>query len=355
MILAAGLLLSSCSNEKKEKDFALQTIPSSNLQDMDPEEIFEQNQIINLDFCDDCIIGDIDKILIDDTGLYILDKQVTKSLKKFNWEGKLIFNINEIGEGLGKFVLPFDFDLEDETLLILDVNQRKMLKFNSNNGTFIQEKRIGEFQAVRFASLGKEAVAYHLDGREFGEGMHYLGKIVNYNNEDKNSKHLYDYGNSDYMTVDQEFTKGKTGILFAKSMNDTIYSVDIEGFHPKYLLDFGKKRLDESIKNSDIFEAREKIMSNWPHFHWGRMFENSNYLIYLLSGDQGKKSLAYYSKESKRTSRLNGPSFFPLNIFYLDDSRLMAYITPEEYLEYDIEGIEKEYRNPIIVTYRIVK
>jgi hypothetical protein len=51
-------------------------------------------------------------------------------------------------------VLPFDFDLLDEKFIILDVNQRKMLFFDSELGTFEKEERLGDFQAVSFATLG---------------------------------------------------------------------------------------------------------------------------------------------------------------------------------------------------------
>ncbi len=351
-LIIFGLFLTSCFQKDLNKEDTLPYILSlDDQEDIDPETFLEIQKIIPLDFCESCILGAVDKVLLDGSGLYLLDKRISKSIKKFDLDGKLIYSISEAGEGLGKFVLPFDFDLDENALVVLDVNQRKLVSFNKNDGSFIEENRFGDFQAVSFATLGSGQFAYHLDGREFGEGMHFLGKIVTKNDNSDSAKWVFDYGNSDYMTVDQEFTKGEQGILFAKSMNDTIYRVDSKGFHPQYLLDFGDRRIGQDIKKADMFAAREKIMTTWPHFHWGRIFESPNFLFLSWSGDQGKKSLSYYDKEQEKTFRLKGKSFFPESIFYLNELQLMTVVTPEEYMENEIEGLDKEYKNPVIMIY----
>lgn len=33
------------------------------------------------------------------------------------------------------------------------------------------------------------------------------------------------------------------------------------------------------------------------------------------------------------------------------EDRLLVYITPEEYMENDIKDLNKEYKNPVIVSY----
>jgi hypothetical protein len=148
------LVTSSCTTEPVFETNELVQIPGLDQEILDPVELFDGKEIIELEFCDDCIIAEVQKIMADDSGINILDKNIIKSLKKFDWNGKLIYSINESGSGLSKYVLPFDFDLLDEKFIILDVNQRKMLFFDSELGTFEKEERLGDFQAVSFATLG---------------------------------------------------------------------------------------------------------------------------------------------------------------------------------------------------------
>lgn len=350
------LISSSCSNNDSVfEKIEINRIPALDQETVDPEDLFDIKTIIPLDFCDDCIIGEIHKILVDDSGIYVLDKNIVKSLKKFDFDGKLIYSINESGDGLGKYVLPFDFELVEDEVVILDVNQRKVLFFDSELGLFEKEERFGAFQAVSFAFVGNDNFAFHLDGRDFGSGKHFLGHITGLSSNFTAANWVYDFGNTDYMTVVQEFSRGLKGLLFSKSMNDTIYQVDEKGFHPKYFLDFGKKGLSDDIRNADIFEAREKIMTDWPYFHWGRVFENLDKVFFLWSGNQGEKKLSFYDKNLKKTFNLKGEVYFPNNIIYLDGTRLITYITPEEYMENDIPYIKKEYRNPVIVSFMIKK
>ncbi|MDX5476943.1 MAG: 6-bladed beta-propeller [Cyclobacteriaceae bacterium] len=326
-------------------------IPVSGLDNQVFEDKFEINRIIALDFCDACIIGEVHKILIDDSGFYVLDKTITKSIKKFDWNGTLLFNISESGEGLGKYILPFDMELDKNRLFVLDVNQRKILFFNAVNGQFDNEQRIGDFQALTFAHLDNNTFAYHLDGRELGPDLHYLGQIAALGGGKSTAKWVLDFGNTDYMTAEQEFTRGEKGLLFAKSMNDTVYQVEASGFIPKYVFDFGDKRISDDIKKADMMEAMQRIMTDWPHFHWGRVFENSNQVFFLWSGNQGQRNLSYYDKVTGVTYLLEGDSFYPKNIVYVDDQRLIAFISPEEYMESDLKGVVKEYRNPVLVSY----
>jgi hypothetical protein len=351
--LSVVIFISSCTTKEPVfETYELVQIPVLDQEMLDPEELFEGKEIIELEFCDDCIIAEVQKIMSDETGIYVLDKTIVKSLKKFDWNGNLIYSINESGSGLGKYVLPFDFDLVDEEVIILDVNQRKMLFFDSELGTFEKEERLGDFQAVSFATLGNQTFAYHLDGRTFGPGKHFLGLVSGPDSTSDSSNWVFDFGNSDNMTVEQEFSKGQEGVLFAKSMNDTIYSVDERGFSPKYYLNFGGKGLSDEIRDGDIMESRQKIMTEWPYFHWGRVFENSQKLFFLWSGDQGERNLSFFDKKLKKTFLLKGNDFFPNKIFHLDEARLLVYITPEEYMENDIKDLNKEYKNPVIVSYK---
>jgi hypothetical protein len=354
MIWASAIaLLYSCStkNSNNETEIHTKMIWVSQAESISSEDIFILKKTIYLDFCDACIIGEIDKMLVDESGIYVSDKNLAKSVKKFDFDGKLIYSIDAAGDGLGKYVLPFDFGITDDNLLILDVNQRKFLRFDKKSGEYLNEVRIGHYQINKFAILAEDMYAYHLDGRGLPPGLQKVSAIVAGETEVSGAMYVWDYGNTDFMTVEQEFTKTSHAVLFAKSMNDTIYSVTPNGFVPKYFLDFGDKSIGPEIKQMEMMEAMQTIMRDWPHFHWGRFFENQSKAVFIWSGNLGKKNLSVFDKKDERVYNLADEKFFPKNIFYLDDQRMMAYVTPEEYMDEDIQGLIQEYRNPVILLF----
>lgn len=357
LTISLCLVLLSCSEGKKQEkqiNNPVQVIPVETTDTKKFQQLFTTSNIITLDFCDDCIIGEVHKILFDESGIFVSDKNITKSVKKFDWSGKLIFSINEVGDGLGKYVLPFDIDLFQDYLAVLDVNQRKVLLFDDQTGAFQEERKIGDQQVVTFAHIQEDQFAYHLDGRDLGPEKYALGKISKLSDRNKEmALGVFDFGFTDYMTVEQEFTKNKTGLLFSKGMNDTIYQVDQFGFHPKYLLDFGEKRIHDEIKKEDMMTAMQKIMTVWPHFHWGRVYENSKNIFFLWSGDKGKHHLSVYDKSLEKTFLIEDNNYFPKKLIYADDSKVIMLVTPEEYLENDLNQITKEYRNPVLIVYDI--
>jgi hypothetical protein len=73
----AVLVTSSCTT--KEPVFEtneLMQILGLDQEILDPEELFDEKEIIELEFCEDCIIAEIQKIMADDSGIYVLDKNI---------------------------------------------------------------------------------------------------------------------------------------------------------------------------------------------------------------------------------------------------------------------------------------
>lgn len=348
------LSLVSCTNkEQVSAPNSFTQIPALNQELLAVEKLLERKEIIRLEYCEECIIGEVNKILTDQTGIYVLDKTISNSIKKFDWKGKFLYSISQTGSGLGNFILPFDFDLVDSSVVVLDVNQRKMLFYNNEDGVFEQERRFGDFQAMTFASLEDGFFAFHLDGRNFGPSKHFLGLISQGELPADSAKYIFEYGNTDYLSLEQDFSRSNGSLLFSKSMSDTIFEVNKLGFKAKYFLDFGEKAISEEIKKSDMLIAREKIMTEWPFFNWGRVFENSNHLFFLWSGNQGDRNLSVYDKKTNKTFLLQSEVFFSHNLFQVKEDVVWAYITPEEYMENNIDGLSKDYENPVLVSYKI--
>lgn len=206
---------------------------------------------------------------------------------------------------------------------------------------------------MRFSHIDGDQYAFHLDGREFGEGKHDLGIIADIQKKEILNVGVSDFGNTDYMAVDQEFTRGDLGVLFAKSMNDTVYRVTEKGYQPKFVFDFGKRKITDEIRNADVMEARDKIMATWPFFHWGRVFENREWVFFLWSGDNGERQLSAFNQKENKNYSIESEELSAKNLFHVDENKVYAFLNPEEYSETSLMDNPDKDRNPTILIFSL--
>lgn len=77
-------------------------------------------------------IGAIDKLLVTDSGIFVSDFYLMKSLRAFDQNGLTLAYRDDIGEGpmgLGEIT---DFEVYRDTIYVLDAHKRKLLRFTKN-------------------------------------------------------------------------------------------------------------------------------------------------------------------------------------------------------------------------------
>jgi len=335
------LLLFACSPSLEDDDsFPYQIVKVATKYSTDIE-LFSDTTFIPLEFCEDCIIGDISKVIKDDTGFIILDKTISKRVYKFDNLGNFLFTIGEKGVGLGNYVLPFDMSKVPGTnkLAILDQNQSKILYFDVNTGVFIEENRIS-FQAKSIFYLDSSIVAVHLDGNFMSAERDSMAVLLNLNKNSFTYKGVFDFPKSDQNVTEGDFYLGAEGVLFTKSFNDTVYSVDIEKFSPRYVFDFGDKAVPESIKKMPLTIMYESLMKTSPYYHNGNVIENSRYLFYNWWADDEEMNFGIYDKKKKENISLRGDKVIFKRPFYVTDDYMLSYL-----INYDYErlGVEPNF------------
>lgn len=97
------------------------------------------------------LIGFIDKLIVKNNRIYILDQLQAKSIFTFDWNGNLLNVINKKGKGPGEYTSLKDFSvMDDGSVLAYDSGGRKLIKYN-NEGNFVSEKKI-TFNFTYFSS-----------------------------------------------------------------------------------------------------------------------------------------------------------------------------------------------------------
>lgn len=291
---------------------------------------------IPLEFCENCIIGDISKVLKTEDGFIISDRNIAKQVFKFDDEGNFLFKIGASGEGLGNYVLPFDISLIPgvKRVAVLDQNQMKIIYYSLVDGAFIEEIPIN-FQAKSFHFLSDELIALHFDGQFSGREVDSLAGILDLGKRNFVYKGVVDYSKTDQNNTAGDFFQNGNNLLFSKSLNDTIYKVDENGFEPKFILNFGDKKVSDEIKSLPLMDMRMRMMEEIPFYHNGNIIENEQYLFFLWWGNGENENFSIYDKKYDVLESFQGEDLIFKRPFFLTDEYLLSYLTNKDYEKID--------------------
>src|SRR5690606_11517088 len=92
----------------------------------------------------DNFFATVDKLLIADNKVFILDKYQALTLFVYNLEGEFIYKIDNYGRGPGEYEAPSDFAIDNQRkrIILYDLAGIKLVEYNINDGSFIEEKRL---------------------------------------------------------------------------------------------------------------------------------------------------------------------------------------------------------------------
>lgn len=283
----------------------------------------------------EAVIGQIDKMEIYDGKIFIFDSQ-SSSLYVFSKEGKYLFNINKLGKGPGEFAHLWTFSLNryKNEMLIFDDKLSKTLYYDLE-GKWLGESRVG-FRFSDFAFINDSLTAVYT-GRSYNN---HLPAIKN---------HQMVYVDNDWKVLGRssEFNAAKQrGIWYAGTVfreydhqllsftpfTDTVYSIIGLDAHPKYIIDFGKRRLPENFDfNIDLKTFHEQysdseyayMVSNVIDLK-GSVYLQVNYQRSFVYGFYSKNSGAFYfgNKINNDNNHLGFQA--PINFNY-EDNILISY------------------------------
>jgi len=329
-VLLVGMVW-SCGNSKSTITEDIEVIQVST-EFSNQVDFISDTTYIALEFCEDCIIGDISKVLKTEDGFVISDQYNTGQVFKFHDDGSFQYKIGAKGDGLGNYVLPFDISLVPGTdhLAVLDQNQTKILFYSLIDGSFVEELPIN-FQAKSIQFLTDYKLAIHFDGQFLGTEQDYLARILDLDQEEFTYKGVLDFSKTDQNNTAGDFYLSSDGLLFSKSLNDTIYQVSENRFVPKYLVDFGDKAVNTDIKVLPLMDMRMRMMQEMPFYHNGNFIENQDFLFFLWWGEEQFENMAVWDKNQETLSNFKGKDLIFKRPFYIDDKFMYCFLTNADY------------------------
>ena len=137
-----ALLLPGCVQEQ-----AKITIPSvaPEIVDLDTADLGvlgTYTRAVALETRDACLLGNVDSVKLMANGdLLVMDKSATKSVYRFDRQGRFLNRFGALGQGPGEYETLLDVAVLDNGLTLL-VTDGKLLLFRAD-GTFLRERRVG--------------------------------------------------------------------------------------------------------------------------------------------------------------------------------------------------------------------
>ena len=294
----------SCNNKNNNTesypDLEIITVQDSeSLDEIDFGDIFKGTRLIALETNKESLIGRIDRIIINSNRIYILDKR-TNSIFVFSDTGKFILKIHKIGKGPGEYLNLMDFTL-DENKNRLIVHSHRPYKFINYDleGQFISE----DTPSTYYSSIGLSDDQFIM----INTSEEYKHRVLTKNFETRDEEeYLLFSKNADmfrYFSLRYPIVLKSKNNYINFSYSDTIYQFTKGALKPKYLLDFGKKRMPEDLLNreKDVVSISKEVYKNNYGFNIANFRENDTF----ISFSYGSSRIVTYSKRTKTSKVFN--------------------------------------------------
>lgn len=333
---------------KKEKEATAYTItvnPSSNESAL-LSSIIDEIEIIPLETKENNYVSEIDKIRFHNGKFYLFEKFGSQKLLCFDENGKFLYQIGSIGKAVGEYITPRDFNINTWTnrIELYDILSNKILYYNldgSYMGKFAVDRKLRAYTIIDSLHYGC-----------FNDGEY---KDLPYNFFVTSSKTftvekvcIPFLGERDIMNGINPFYEGDNGVIFAYSLNDTIYSITAKGARPKYIVDYKNERLSPNILNKSMQEIVTNLLGKRVPGFISRLVDTDSVLTFSYSYDSLKNNTVFYHKLNGRTTNV----YKPINDFnYITfqppvcamGSKLVSIVPAYEILQlyYDLTKIKQ--------------
>jgi hypothetical protein len=269
-IIFFSILIQACTDKKKQQnDEDYQNIVIDLTQKTEEKRIDDvalSMSFLKLEESDEYPIGYIDKIIITNTSIYILDKQRSKSLFLYDRNGNLQKVIHRTGNGPEEYIMPNDFDIQESTgnIIILDGNQRKLL-FYTKKGDFISELNLNAF-INSFVSIENDNIILDKGNYISDESLDYIRIIDAKGNKIIELLPIPEYSREITISPRHPLQKKRNTVLFMPSLSNQIYQIQHNKVGLKYQLDFGKywprKEYFENEKGKHPLKIAQNLVKN---------------------------------------------------------------------------------------------
>lgn len=323
-------------------------------------------------------IGHIDKVQVRGNRIYIMDKSKAKAVFCYTFDGKLMWKYNKHGLGRGKFAELGDIHVQNDRVYALDVVGLKIIQLDTF-GLFVKETKLGKNRSFFPDQLfvdpnSSNVILYNFDMGDY-DLFPWEMTVMDPACKKMLSCHLSKTHDPAVKRWDtdvsplQYFSDNK-GFYFTRVLNDTIYSYRDSTFSRKYVIDFGKDRIPEQIKQKKKFRMRNFQATNYEG-NIQRIVEDDSLVSFMFS--KGRNPAYTFFDKHTLQSKSFEMVFFNINKYNQMllpignwNGKMIISLSPAELVRYfsfyrklnpglTDEQLESKMQNEMPLMYRLKK
>lgn len=289
-------------------------------------------KVIPLETVGDALIGEIDKLEMDDSHIVILDKRM-RTVWLFGIDGKFIRKIGRLGNGPKEYVSLDDmcFDKENGTVWIWDRVKQVMLEYDLT-GELLKEVATG-FSSNVFAKTNEGFWLYY----SYLKNPDNNSLILVNEEMDHLVKGFFATKETFPVSLSSGFTSWAGKEYFYFPLSNVLYSLDGTEARPYIEFDFGERTLPYSKIVNMSPEEYETLIDSGSYLGGLKNVQlSSKYCFFQFSSTvQNKYVTAYYGVLDLETLKVEVFSYLNGSDLLVDFSSLLC-VTANDELVYPI-------------------
>ena len=304
------------NNQDSVTNINVSDLDDVNWMDKNIDKYFVSKHYIQLESDTNMLFGEIDKIVLRDNRIYILDQWNTYSIFIFDENGRFINKVDHKGEGPEEYIDMRDmfYDDYENTINILTYggsgNRYKIMSYDRDGNKLVKQQPIDlKIAQVERAKDGRYVFhSKHSSNRPnitsslfvYSRTMQrlYSGLPINFDWIDKMSSS----SKSIYKDTDDN--------IYCSSDNITdIYQITEDSLRKCYHYDFGKYNFPKELNTPDIVEkmGRSHQLNNYV-LEIKDFYKRKNFIISTILF-KGQYRLVFYDKTSNSVNSYLMPNF----------------------------------------------
>ncbi len=199
-----------------------------------------------LDEDDNTMFSCIDKIMAYRDKFYVLDKNESRTVVSFEKDGSPGHRYGRVGQGPGEYVFPWDMDVDETGVYVLDTNSKKVIHY-SEEGTFLGERSLPFFaDALKRLKNGNFIFNITPDGKQL-PALVVTDSLMN----PVGRSNSYPEGYVGGCSTGYIFRNNGSEVAFYRSPSDTLIMLDESGKTDAFVVfDFLGKAIPEEAKTN---------------------------------------------------------------------------------------------------------
>lgn len=231
------------------------------------------------------------------------------SLIIFNRDGKFVSEIKSYGKGPGEYsqISSFFIDGDKKHIELIDRLSQKKLIFDMHN-KLIEENIDSKWGGNDIIMQNNNYIVHYGNSKH---ASNYMISIFddNYKKIDSYLKIPDNYVNFFHISDNFNFSKYSNKTLFWYALSPYLYSIDQDGLHKKYMIDFGIHNIPSKVFNGHYDNVASFMQKIWAKDYAciiGAAGEGDRFLFVRAS--KGKDSFyhLFYDKKNRLAKVVNG-------------------------------------------------